>query len=172
MQRKRKTSMISFRVENQLKSKLEAVALKEGRTLSSCIVRILQDSLDPQHDAKPLRGIQEERRHHPRKQILLPARWRIRQEDYVVDHDVLLRNLSVGGAYTEYINGKGFQLFQDLQDSLLALIVRIPGSEEPVVLDCKVSRIHITSDRTGVGLRFLDSLRNENLMELKGASGF
>ena len=155
MHRKKKTAMVSFRVENQLKSRLEAMALRERRTLSSCIVGILQDSLDPQQDTTQLREIQEERRHHPRKQFLLPARWRIRRGGSVLEHDVLLKNISVGGAYTEYVNGLGFQLINDLQVSQLELVVRMPGSQEPVVSNCKVSRIHITGDGLGVGLDFI-----------------
>ena len=100
MNRRIKTSMISFRIESQLKDRLLNMALRENRSLSSLIVGLLRSSLDSQSgNAKP-GGIQEEKRLQPRKQILLPARWRIRQEDDVLEHDVLLRNISVGGAYT------------------------------------------------------------------------
>lgn len=157
--------MISFRIADRLKKRLEDTALKERRTLSSVIIRILQDSLGSQEDNAPLGVIQEERRYHPRNQVLLPARWRIRQEGHVLEYDVLLRNISVGGAYTEYINGRGFQLIKDLQVSPLALVVRLPGSQEPVVVDCIASRIHITGDCMGVGLRILNTPKDEKLVE-------
>ena len=60
MNRRRKTSMISFRIESQLKNKLLNVALRENRSLSSLIVGLLRSSLDSQGgNAKP-GGIQEE----------------------------------------------------------------------------------------------------------------
>ena len=156
MKRKRKTSMISFRIESQLKDKLLNIALRENRSLSSLIVGLLRSSLDSQGgNARPGGSMQEEKRRQPRKQILLPARWQIRQEENLMEHDVLLRNISVGGAYTEYMNGHNFQLLMSLQVSPLALAVRMPESKVPVVMDCEVSRIHITDICIGVGLHFI-----------------
>ena len=153
--RSRKTSMISFRIESQLKNKILDIALRENRSLSSLIVGLLESSLDSQGGNAKRRGIREEKRCQRRRQILLPARWRIRQEDAVLEYDVLLRNISVGGAYTEYMNGQNFQLLMSLQVSPLALAVRMPESEGPVVMDCEVSRIHITDTCIGVGLHFI-----------------
>lgn len=155
MDRTRKTSMISFRAENLLKKRLQEIALKNRRALSSVIIGILQDFLDSQEGNVTPGGIREERRHNPRKQVLLPARWRIREEENVLEHDVLLRSISVGGAYTEYVNGQNFQLIKNLQASPLTLAVRMPESQEPVVVECEVSRIHITDNSIGVGLRFI-----------------
>jgi len=165
MHRTTKTSMISFRAENQLKKKLEDIALKNRRATSAVIVLILQDFLDSQEGNLTPGGIREERRRHTRKQVLLPARWRIRQEDEVLEHDVLLKNISVGGAYTEYINGQGSQLIKNLQVSQLALVVRMPESQEPAVVDCEMSRIHITGNCIGVGLRLLSTLKDESQVE-------
>ena len=75
-----------------------------------------------------------------------------------MEHDVLLRNISVGGAYTEYVNGQNFQLIKNLQASPLALAVRMPESQEPAVVECEVSRIHISGNCVGVGLRFVSTL--------------
>jgi len=165
MHRTTKTSTISFRIAKQLKKRLENAALRERRTLSSVIVGILQDSLDSREDNTTLGVIQEDRRDNARKQVLLPARWRIRQEDDPVEHDVLLKNISVGGAYTEYINGQGLQLIKDLQVSPLELVVRMPGSQWPIKVACEVSRIHITGDCMGVGLRLLGALKDKSPLE-------
>ena len=159
MDRTRKTSMISFRVENQIKKKLQDIALRKRRALSSVIVGILQNALASPRGNVALGGMAEERRRQPRKQVLLPARWRIKQKEDVLEHDVILRNIGVGGAYTEYISGQGFRLIRDLQDSALELFARIPGAQEPISVECKVSRIHITGDCIGVGLRFLAEVR-------------
>ena len=157
--------MISFRIESQLKDELLNISFRENRSLSSLIVGLLRSSLDSQGgNAKP-RGIQEEKRRQPRKQILLPARWRIRQEEHVLEHDVLLRNISVGGAYTEYMNGQNFQLLMSLQVSPLALAVRMPESRLPIVMDCEVSRINITDTRIGVGLHFLNGFNEKWVKE-------
>ena len=147
--------MISFRIESQLKNKLLNVASRENRSLSSLIVGLLRNSLDSQGDNAKQIAIQEEKRRQPRKQILLPARWCIRQEKEMYEHDVLLRNISVGGAYTEYMNGQNFQLLMNLKVSPLALAVRMPESRGPIVMDCEVSRIHITDICIGVGLNFI-----------------
>ena len=75
---------------------------------------------------------------------------------------MLLKNISVGGAYTEYVNGQNFQLIKNLQASPLALAVRMPESQEPALVNCEVSRIHITGNSIGVGLRFLRTLKDES----------
>jgi hypothetical protein len=157
--------MISFRITDQLKKKLEDRALRERRSLSSCIVRIVQDSLESQEYNTPPRGMQEDRRDHSRKQVLLPARLRIRHESDSLEHDVLLRNISVGGAYTEYVNGQNMQLIKSLQVSPLALAVRMPESKSAILVDCKVSRIHITGDCIGVGLHFIDTAIVKSLIK-------
>jgi hypothetical protein len=159
-----KTTTISFRIEGQLKDRLLNIAMGENRSLSSLIVRLLKSSLHSQKGSAISRGVQEERRHQPRKQILLPARWRIRQDEDVMEHDVLLRNITAGGAYTEYMNGQSFQLLKSLQISPLSLAVRMPESQEPIVMECEVSRIHITDTCIGVGLRFAEMLNGESLI--------
>ena len=159
-----KTTTISFRIEGQLKERLLSLAMGENRSLSSLIVRLLKNSLHSQSGSTLSAGIQEERRHQPRKQILLPARWRIRQQEGVMEHDVLSRNITAGGAYTEYMNGQSLQLLKSLQISPLSLAVRMPESQEPVVMECEVSRIHITATCIGVGLRFAETLNGENII--------
>ena len=108
-----------------------------------------------------MRLAQEDKRQHLRKEILLPARWKISKGLKVLEHDVLLKNISVGGAYTEYVSGQNFQLIKNLLASSLALAVRMPEAQEPVVVDCEVTRIHITETYLGVGLRFLSTLEDE-----------
>ena len=155
------TSTVSFRLDFSLKEGLLGLAEKQGRSLSSFIQQSLQDLLDSyERGSGPVRLAQEEKRQHLRKEILLPARWRIRKVDDVLEHDVLLKNISVGGAYTEYMNGQGSQLIKHLQVSPLALVVRLPESQEPVLVDCEMSRIHITGNCIGVGLRFLSTLKD------------
>ena len=81
-----------------------------------------------------------------------------------MEQDVLLRNITAGGAYTEYMNGQSFQLLKSLQISPLSLAVRMPESQEPIVMECEVSRIHITDTCIGVGLRFAETLNGESLI--------
>ena len=157
--------MVSFRIESQLKNRLLDVALRENRSLSSLIVGLVRSSLDSRESNETSGGIQEEKRNQPRKEVLLPARWRIRQEEDVVEHDVLLRNISVGGAYTEYMNGQSLQLLQSLQVSSLELAVRMPESHEPVLMNCEVSRIHITDTCIGAGLRFINKSSEERVTQ-------
>ncbi|UCG13389.1 MAG: hypothetical protein JSU72_02570 [Deltaproteobacteria bacterium] len=154
MQRKRKTSTISFRLENGLKERLQALADKQRRTLSSLIDRILQEFLDAQENGSPPGPVQEDRRHHLRKRVVLPARWKFRQGGKTVELDVLVKDISSGGAYTEYVSGNNLFFLKDIQVSPLALVVRMPGSPEPVELDSEPRRIHITRDHVGVGLSF------------------
>ena len=100
--------------------------------------------------------IQEDRRLHQRKEVLLPARWRLYEDEKLVEHDVLIRNISLGGAYTEYINGEKYRLFVNDTSLSLGLVARLPGSQEPLMLDCKPVRFHITRDYLGVGLRYTE----------------
>jgi len=156
--RVKRASICSFRIDSQFKESLQSVARKQGRTLSSLIERALHDYLDSCESNSPRRKIQEDRRHHLRKKVLLPARWRISEGEDVVECDVLVKDISAGGAYTEYVNGENFELIKTLKISPFALVIRIPGSAEPVVLDCKASRIYITGNHVGAGLRFTKNL--------------
>jgi hypothetical protein len=146
--------MCSFRVDARLKETLEAAAAREGRSLSALIVTILNQRLDEYQAGSAARVTKVEKREHPRKEVLLPARWRIFDGDQVGEHDVIVRNISAGGAYTEYRNGHGFDFLQNMHDSRFSLVVRMPQSPEPVALDCEAKRIEITGDCLGVGLRF------------------
>jgi len=74
---------------------------------------------------------------------------------------VLLKNISFGGAYTEYMNDQNCQLIEDLGVLPMALAVRMPSLQEPVVLDCEVKRIHATEGFVGVGLRFTNEFNDE-----------
>jgi hypothetical protein len=164
---RRKTTTICFRIENQTKERLQDIAVKEARTLSSLLERILHNFLDyPEGEMGP-RAVQEDRRLYRRKKIVLPARWRIHLEEEVVEHDVVVKDISAGGAYTEYINGQNFLFFKNLQVALLELVVRLPGSRDPVMLDCKVKRIHVTKDSVGVGLQFPEIVSKEDHDALK-----
>ena len=157
--RKKMTSTVSFRLAHSLKEGLWALAEKQGRSLSSLIQQSLQDLLDSyKGGGGPVRLAQEEKRQHLRKEILLPARWRIRKGHKVLEHDVLLKNISVGGAYTEYMNGQGFQILEDLNVSPLEFVVRMPSSKVPLAINCEARRINIAGGSVGVGLRFVGAL--------------
>ena len=80
IKRKIMTSTVSFRLDFSLKEGLLGLAEKQGRSLSSLIQQSLQDLLDSyERGSGPVRLAQEEKRQHLRKEILLPARWRIRK---------------------------------------------------------------------------------------------
>ena len=164
IKRKRMTSTVSFRLDFSLKEGLLGLAEKQGRSLSSFIQQSLQDLLDSyKRGSGPVRLAQEEKRQHLRKEILLPARWRIRKGHKVLEHDVLLKNISVGGAYTEYMNGQGFQILEDLNVSPLEFVVRMPSSKVPLAINCEARRFNIAGGSVGVGLRFLGVLEGLGL---------
>jgi len=157
MKRKRMTSTVSFRLDFSLKEGLLGLAEKQGRSLSSFIQQSLQDLLDSyERGSGPVRLAQEEKRQHLRKEILLPARWRIRKGHKVLEHDVLLKNISVGGAYTEYMNGQGFQILEDLNVSPLEFVVRMPSSKVPLAINSEARRINLAGGSVGVGLSFIN----------------
>jgi len=157
MKRKRMTSTVSFRLDLSLKEGLLGLAEKQGRTLSSFIQQSLQDLLDSyERGSGPVGLAQEEKRQHLRKEILLPARWRIRKGHKVLEHDVLLKNISVGGAYTEYMNGQGFKILEDLNVSPLEFVVRMPSSKVPLAINSEARRINIAGGSVGVGLSFIN----------------
>jgi predicted HicB family RNase H-like nuclease len=156
--RRKKASICSFRIDAHLKQSLEAAAVREGRSLSALIVHILTQYMEEYEADSTAPVSRMEKRHYPRKEVILPARWRILREQDVGEHDVLVRNISVGGAYTEYANGRSFELVRDLYQSQLELVVRMPGASGPVSLDCEPRRMHITRDYLGVGLQFKDAI--------------
>ena len=149
-----KTSMCSFRIDHRFKEELQSIAQAEGRSLSSLIGIILKHYLQTQKRDLPLQSIAEDRRSYPRKEVLLPARWRIQRGEDIVEHDVLIKNISAGGAYTEYVNGDLYRIFESEQPLSLELVAKLPGSSLPVELKCEPMRFNIAEDRLGVGLRY------------------
>jgi predicted DNA-binding protein len=162
MGRRRKTSTISFRIEGRLKERLQAIAARRGRTLSSLIERILKDSIDSPEGGSAVGAIKEERRNQTRKKVVLPARWKFVHGENAVEHDVIVKNINAGGAYTEYHNGHSFLYFKNLQTYPFALVLRMPGSSEPVALDCVARHFHITQEGIGVGLEFSWTVSTES----------
>ena len=162
----KRTSMCSFRVEPSLKKRLQSIAKQRARSLSSLIEQVLQDFLESQKSDLPLEATQKDRRQYPRKEVLLPARWRLRKEKEAVEHDVLIKNISSGGAYTEYMNGQVYRLFENEQPLSLELIVRFPGSQEPVELVCEPKRFHVTKECLGVGLHYTEMTKEMSLVTL------
>jgi len=155
--------MCSLRIQEAVKNELTAIALKEGRSLSALIEKILREFLDHREEVLFSREIQQEKRIHLRKTTLLPARWRIKLGEQLVEYDVIVKNISAGGVYTEYINGHDFQIVRKLPFSPLALVVRMPGESESTELECKVQRVHVTEESVGVGLRFTEALDENDL---------
>ena len=150
----KKTAMCSFRVDRDFKQKLKAVAQNKGTSLSTLIEKVLENFIESQKAHLYSEVLRIDRRRHWRKEVLLPARWRLHKDRSSVEHDVLIRNISIGGAYTEYMNGEHYKIFANDRSLSLGLVARLPGSQEPVVLDCKPVRFHITRDSLGVGLRY------------------
>lgn len=162
--RKTKTATISLRIDKQFKDRLQTIATTRGHTLSSLLVRIFQDFLKSYERDSALGVIQKDRRNHLRTKVTLPALWKFRRRKGHVEHGVLVKNISAGGAYTEYIDGKDSAFLKDLQGSALSLVVRMPGSKETLELDSEVRRINITEEAVGVALRFINSLDEEILL--------
>jgi len=152
----KRTSMCSFRIEPQLKEELLAIAKQSSRSLSSLIEEVLKDFWKSQQAELHDRIGPKERRQHWRKEVLLPGRWRLHKGKETIEHDVLIKNISAGGAYTEYLNGHIYKLFEKGQAPSLELAVRLPGLHRPVVIECESVRFHLTRDCLGVGLRYTE----------------
>jgi antitoxin component of RelBE/YafQ-DinJ toxin-antitoxin module len=153
-----KASTISFRIETRLKDRLRGIARNRGHSLSSLIEMFLRNASDFPVDPSFKLSIPEDKRQYHRKEIILPARWRITQKENMVEHDVILKDISVGGAYTEYIDGQSLDIVKDLQVSPLALVVRLPGEKQQIVIHCQPRRFHLAQEILGVGLEFTEIL--------------
>ena len=162
----KRTSMVSLRIGQGLKREIRTMAKKQGRSLSSLIEHILQNWLEKQKGDLP-HTAQVDRRRFARKDVVLPARWRFQGGNRIVEHDVLIRNVSAGGVYTEYLNGRQYPLFEKNQAWSLELAVRLPGLEMPVALECVAVRFHVTEDCLGVGLRYTESADSKSLAALR-----
>ena len=138
--------------------------------MSSLVARILQDAFDPPEgsvQSVQKLSMREDRRRYPRKKVTLPARWKIGEGKKVTDYDVLLKDISVGGAYTEYVNGQSLRVLEDLQMSPLAMVVRLPREQQQIILTCQTRHIHITEETVGVGLYFGEIIDSKTLAALK-----
>jgi predicted DNA-binding protein len=161
---KRKASSCSFRLEPNVKERLQVVAGKQGRTLSSLIERTLNCFLASYEKGNlDSHSVQQDRRQHPRKDTLIPARWRVGNKDDFIEYDVIVKNISTSGAYTFYSNGCNFHLLEKLKAQPFRLYIKLPGVNKPVELDCEARRFHITEDSTSVGIEFVNTLMENNL---------
>ena len=163
----KKTAMCSLRVESHLKEKLRVAAKQKALSLSSFIEQVLRHFLESQDSAVALEETQRDRLQYSRKEVLLPGRWRLRKGKEAVEHDVLIKNISAGGAYTEYLNGHIYKLFEKGQAPSLELAVRLPGLHRPVVIECESVRFHLTKDCLGVGLRYTELTDQKSVAALK-----
>jgi len=164
---KKKASVCSFRIEQGVKERLQAVADQKGRSLSSLIERILDNFLGCYEKGNlPFDSAKQERRGHTRRDILIPARWRVGNKYDFVEYDVIVKNISRGGTCTVYSNGYSFRVLEQLQVQPFRLFIKLPGLWEPVELDCEARRFHITKSSTSVGIEFVNLLR-ENVLFLK-----
>lgn len=164
-----KTSMCSFRIDRGLKDKLRVTAALRGLSMSSLVAMILRNALEsPDDHVHPVQklSMREDRRRYPRKKVTLPARWSIEEGENVMEYDVILRDISVGGAYTEYADGQGFRILENLQISPFAMVVRLPGEQHQAVLPCQAKYFHITQEIVGVGLHFSKMMKEENMAVL------
>ena len=163
----RNTVMCSLRIERQLKEGLQTIARRQVRSLSSLITQVLRDFMQSRKADLSPRPIQEEKRHFPRKEVVLPGRWRRQMGDKRQEHDVLVKNISAGGAYTEHVNGHHYRLFENSPLSSLELVVRLPGSMEPVVLACEPRHCHVTKECLSLGLQFTAKMEEQNKVALE-----
>jgi len=161
---RKKACVCSFRIEQGVKERMQAVAGEKGRSLSSLIERILSNFLDSYEKGNlSSDAVKQERRNHTRKDILIPARWRVGNKDDFVEYDVLVKNISTGGAYTVYSNGYNFRMLEELKAQPFRLFIKLPGLWEPAELDCEARRFHLTKASTSVGIEFVNALR-ENVL--------
>jgi len=161
-EQKRKTSACSFRIDATLKEKLQTIADVQSRSLSSLLELILHSCIDLYEKGDlHLEVLRKDRRQYLRIEILLPGRWRVGVGKDMVEYDVIVKNLSSGGAWTVHYNGKDSQLVKELYVQPLRLFIKLPGSQQPVELDSKVKHIHINKDSTSVGLEFVRELAED-----------
>jgi predicted DNA-binding protein len=161
---KKKACVCSFRIEQVVKERLQAVADQKGRSLSSLIERILNNFLGSYEKGNsPFDSAKQERREHTRRDIFIPARWRVGNKYDFVEYDVLVENISRGGTCTVYSNGYSFRVLEQLQAQPFRLFIKLPGLWEPVELDCEARRFHITKASASVGIEFVNVLR-ENVL--------
>jgi hypothetical protein len=158
---KRNTVMCSLRIERQLKEGLQQFAKREGRSLSSLIAQVLKDFMKSHKADLPLKGIQEDKRRFPRKEVVLPGRWRTKSGGEIQEYDVLVKNISADGAYMEHINGHHHNLFHSSRPTAWELVLRLPGSREPTVFDCVPKHCHITKECLSMGLQFTGNLEED-----------
>jgi len=161
---RKKACVCSFRIEQGVKERLQAVADQKGRSFSSLIERILNNFLESNEKGiLPYDAVKQERRHHIRKDILIPARWRVGNKDDFVEYDVLVKNISAGGAHTVYSNGYNFRMLDQLLAKPFILFIRLPGLWGPVEVDCEARRFHLTKSSISVGVEFVNALSEESL---------
>ncbi|HVN95383.1 MAG TPA: PilZ domain-containing protein [Syntrophorhabdaceae bacterium] len=129
----KKDVTICFRTSEDLRGSLEKIADSERRSLSSIIETVLYNHLKDRH---VLKGLKNERRGYPRKEVSLPAFVYQRESKESSLQTGIIIDLSLGGmriSVPEDYEAKDAGEFDT--------IFTIPNEKTPIKMKCAVKRV-------------------------------
>ena len=147
-----KDTTISFRVSKDLSTSLAKVAREEKRSVSSLIETVLTGYL---RERKALQGAEVERRHYPRKALLIPAV--VNQEEQGQMAVGAIADISLSGVGIDIARDEKYQIPVGPEGVRFELIFNLPSENRLIHMSCESKRVVETNDGTRVGASFSDA---------------
>lgn len=141
-----RATTICFRTSEELRKVLQSISDAERRSLSSVIEHILYDHLEMREP----KGMQDEKRRHPRKRLPTPAL--VTGPDGTV-HAGMVHDVSLGGLRVTVPQGFCEEATEELK---ISIVFTLPQSEKPLTMQCR--QRYVRSDgQTDIGVAFVDA---------------
>jgi hypothetical protein len=140
-----KDAVVCFRISKDLRGVLERISKADRRSLSGTIENIL-------HAYAQQRGtgaVEEEKRHHPRKKIAVPAL--VRTPDGTV-HGGMVNDVSLGGLRVSVPEDYEYRLSED---STISIVFALPESDRPLTMQCVPRHVRADGEKS-IGVSFID----------------
>ena len=145
----RKGVGIYFRISEDLRNSLEAIAGGSRRSLSAVVEDILFDHVQKK-GTLPISFT--EKRRHPRKSVSLAAFISLPGSQALCPGTI--RDISYGGVRVLVANDSGVEILEDDAEVCLNVLLALPNEKTPVVVKCKPSRIRNNDGQIEIGAFF------------------
>jgi len=158
----KKDVVFSIRMSTEVRDALREAAVKEHRTISSLLNRIITEHLEHDNIAGVERRFEERRKFH-RKRILLPSKTYLDEGSSARDLPGVILDISLGGVLLTYPKASEIKKTSLGDLSKFELCFELPSTRERIRFGCDARRMIDTGNEIHVAATF----RNPNLNTIK-----
>ena len=146
----RKETTICFRTSKDLRKRLEKIARRERRTLSTVIQNALLEAVNRPSTL----GEGTERRLCPRKKVSLPAFLSVKRSE--TSCPAIIDDISLNGLKLFLEKDCALDIHCDDPVTYVGVLFALPQQKSPVVLTCMPNRVRPVGGEIEVGASFAD----------------